>query len=113
MEVFLLKLVKFFKSWQRRYFQLSDNSLIYYTDSSKSKQKGEYKIVSDSSCTDLSEYKGKSNIIVLQAAGVNKSEMIVLSAETHEDKLVWIAEINGKISKLRESINKKFEDLNK
>lgn len=112
MEGYLKKEGHFFKTWQRRFFSLSSSSeFFYYVDEQKLIKKGSYVLDCESSCNVIEDSKGHVNMFVLQAKGDNKYDTIILSADSAEDRAMWITELNRLISELRESVNLKHRTL--
>lgn len=106
MEGWLEKEGHIFKTWKKRWCVLdkSSGTLCYFTDSSKTTKKGEYRIVADSALTSLDDgYAGrKSHLFAIQAEGTNN--FLMLSASTEENKECWIFAIQECISNAREQI---------
>ena len=101
----------FFKTWKSRFFSLSANGLEYFSDETKTKKKGCYGLDCESSCNKIEDRKGRLNLFVLQAKGGNKSDTIILSATSLEDRDGWIVAINACITAIREAADTRLHSV--
>ena len=90
MEGWLNKEGNWFRTWTRRWFTLNGSDLTYYSDESKTKKKGAYKLATDSSVNSMPNRGKYTNCFTLQAEGENGSDTLILSAETPMDRSAWI-----------------------
>ncbi len=79
--------------------QLYTLFIFFWTDETKSKKKGEYKLGPDSSITSLEDDNRHQNMIAVQAEGV--SDLLVMFTDSPEDKATWIRIIDGRISDIK------------
>jgi hypothetical protein len=99
------------RNWKRRYFTLNEAKseepsclLEYYTDDSLYTKKGAYTITAASSCNILDGDK----LFVLQAKGANGANLLVMEAESNDDRELWFDMIDRTIAQLRDKAGVNF-----
>lgn len=85
----------------------------YYTGEDKMTEKGFFKIKIDSTVSSLDDDYGGGNrkrVFVLQAEGNKNKAVLLLSAESEEQKTEWLEAIQKGIDVIRERIEAAWQE---
>tara|TARA_B100001094_G_C17850181_1_gene632274 strand:- start:329 stop:667 length:339 start_codon:yes stop_codon:yes gene_type:complete len=99
LEGWLLKRGKAVKSVRRRYFVLDDEFLRYFESESKATCKGEISLSAQSRVLTANTLNGAPAFAVTYGPG---DDMIVLAAESPQERQVWIESLRGQVKRLQE-----------
>jgi hypothetical protein len=89
-----------FKRWHRRWFVLTDSTLLYYSDERENMRGDEIDIAVSEDCS-LPPLKGKNHVMQIRvtiAMQRDQRSQFVLASDTAEDLLMWkkrISEVNN------------------
>mmetsp|Transcript_9401 Transcript_9401/g.14166 ORF Transcript_9401/g.14166 Transcript_9401/m.14166 type:complete len:1182 (-) Transcript_9401:166-3711(-) len=100
MEGWLVKQGHIFQSWNNRWFVLEPERLVYYTDQTKQKQKGEYLLNEHSRLSREKDMQGRKYLFTLHAEGSGGTSLLMGAADGPALKK-WEDAINAAIDNIK------------